>query len=294
MAKPRSFGLDEQTRFKPRSGIMWLASYPRSGNTWTRVFLYNMSRVMAGKRGPAKLSDVTRFVAWEVGVFAEVHGGSGLSKLTRQEIADLRPKLQAAVAARREGLTFLKTHSARSVDCGAPIINEDVTRGAIYVLRNPLDVAVSYAKHMGIGVDRAIAWMEMPGWTSARTDKQIHEVIGSWSENVSSWTAMSTASQFVLRYEDAIAKPFVVFGQLARFMGLTPDNIELGLAVEYCTFGRLRQQERESGFRERAVRSEVHFRVGQVGDWRRHLTARQVDRIVRVHGEQMRRFGYLP
>jgi hypothetical protein len=272
---------------------MWLASYPRSGNTWTRVFLYNISRVLAGKRGPADLAEVTRFAPWDVGVYPRVHDGGSLAGLARHEIAALRPKLQAAVAAQRRGLTLLKTHSARTLDCGVPIINADVSGGAVYVVRNPLDVAVSYARHMGIGVDRTIKWMERPGWTASATDKQTYEVIGSWSENVSSWTEPSNLRTFVFRYEDALARPHDVFGRLARFVGLAPDNIQLGLAVEYSAFSRLKQQERETGFRERAGGSEAHFRVGEVGG-RRLLSDQQVDRIVRAHGQQMSRFGYLP
>ena len=88
--------------------------------------------------------------------------------------------------------------------------------------------------------------------------------------------------------------PFDVFGGLARFVGLVPDNIQLGLAVEYSAFSRLKQQERETGFRERARGSDAHFRAGEVDGWRRHLTDQQIDRIVSVHGEQMRRFDYLP
>ncbi len=281
-------------QFRPYSGIMWLASYPRSGNTWTRVFLYNISRVVAGMRGPADLTDVVRFAPWDIGIYPGLDDAHPLAGLSRQQIAELRPKWQAMVAGRRKGFTLLKTHAVRALDCGVPIINADATGGAIYVVRNPLDVVVSYAKHMGISLGRAIAWMEMSGWTSAANEKQTHEVIGSWSENVSSWTGPSKFRVFVFRYEDALAHPAEVFGKLARFVGLTPDNIQLGLAIEYSAFTRLKQQERETGFHERSRGSDSHFRAGEANSWRDLLTDRQIERIIRSHGEQMRRFGYLP
>jgi len=281
--------------FRPYSGIMWLASYPRSGNTWTRVFLYNVYRVTAGDRGPMDFAGLQRFAPWDKG--ASLYSAflkQSIRDLTREQVAALRPKLQEAVAARARGYAFFKTHSGRFLDHGQPLINPAAFGGAVYIIRNPLDVAVSYARHVGAAIDRVIGVMGQPGWTSPPNDQVAHEIIGSWSENVRSWTTPPHDGLFVLRYEDAVARPFEVFGALARHVGLTPDRLQLGLAVEYSSFERMQQQESEGGFPEISPATKQHFRVGRATGWREQLNPRQVDRIVRAHGEQMQRFGYLP
>ncbi len=274
---------------------MWLASYPRSGNTWTRTFLCNIRRVTAGARGPASFNDMRRFAPWErsKGLYSDYLGQS-VDTLTRERIAALRPKMQEAVAARTRGYAFFKTHSGRFMDEGVPVINPAVVGGIVYIIRNPLDVAVSFAKHMNLSIDKAITTMARSRATMPEDQDQVREIIGSWSEHVATWTTPSDRKLFVLRYEDAVAKPFEVFADLARHVGLTPDRLEVGLAVEFSSFDRLRQQERETGFAETSPRTVGHFRAATVGGWRGQLNAQQIDRILRVHGEQMQRFGYLP
>jgi hypothetical protein len=282
-------------RFRPYSGIMWLASYPRSGNTWTRIFLHNLFRVVAGERGPMVFDRLRRFAPWEKSAFLYRRVlGQPIQHLSRSEIAALRPKLQEAITARVQRYVFMKTHSAKVVDCGAPVINPAAYGGAVYIVRNPLDIAVSYARHLGFTIDKTIGIMEQSGWTSPPNENQLHEIIGSWSQNVASWTAAKDDKLFVLRYEDAVTEPFEAFGKLAHHVGLKPDRIQLGLAVEFSAFSRLQQQESETAFPEYHKGTDKHFRTGRAGDWQEQLTTKQVDLIVGAHGEQMRRFGYLP
>lgn len=282
-------------QFRPYSGIMWLASYPRSGNTWTRVFLFNMARVLAGQRGPASLVEIQRFAPWDKSgaLYRNVLDRS-IEGLSAEEIARLRPQLQETLAARSHGYVFLKTHHGNFVNDGVPAISPKAFGGAIYIVRNPLDVAVSFARHIQKSNDEIIAIMGARGAMTNNDEHQAHEVTGSWSENVESWLRMPAERLFVMRYEDLLASPFEVFGRLARFVGMAPNPIELGIAVDLSSFERLKQQERETGFPEKPGQLSSQFRVGVAGAGRTELTRAQIDRIVADHGAVMERFGYLP
>src|SRR5206468_5896926 len=114
--------------------------------------------------------------------------GKPWADCSKEEIAKYRAEVQKRVYEGAEGLVFVKTHNALMSDRGHPTINLSVTTGAVYIVRNPLDVVLSYAPHMGLDIDRAIERMATPGVETGVTEKMVYEVWGSWSEHVESWT----------------------------------------------------------------------------------------------------------
>ncbi len=177
---------------------------------------------------------------------------------------------------------------------GVPLINLDCTVGAIYILRNPLDVCLSLADHAGLAIDQAIELMANPLGGSDTDSINVYEVYGSWSIHVESWTQEARPSLIWVRYEDLLAKPAKSFGRVAKFLGLSPSRERLQKAMQFSSFRVLSNQESRTGFRERSQHSERFFRIGQAGQWRKILTPTQVDAVVAAHTEQMRRFDYLP
>lgn len=97
-----------------------------------------------------------------------------------------------------------------------------------------------------------------------------------------------------MRYEDMLAESEKTFGGLARHLLFTPSQQQLADAIKASSFDELRAQEDQEGFREKSKKAERFFREGRAGQWKDVLTRHQIDRIVRDHGEQMSRFGYLP
>ena len=168
-----------------------------------------------------------------------------------------------------------------------------LTAGAVYIVRNPLDVAISLAHHISGTIDDAIHMMETRGLETAISDKNVHEIYGSWSQHVESWTHKPHRTIYVMRYEDMIANPFRAFGGLARHLLLRPTAEQLGKAIERASFKNLQEQEKKGGFREKPEKAEKFFREGKTGEWREKLNRRQVRRIVQAHHVQMRRFGYI-
>lgn len=282
---------------RPREmkGIVWLASFPKSGNTWTRNFLHNLLNILEfGADAPQDINAMNELTFWEISArwYAD-YLGKPISEATHEEVAALRSKVQADIADCIDGLALVKTHNCLVKDRGYPLINFEVTAGAVYIVRNPLDVAISFASHMGTDVDDAIEQMAMWGLETSINDKSIHEIYGSWSQNVGSWTHQPHEAVYVMRYEDMLKDPYGTFGRLALHLLLHPTAEQLRLAVERSSFESLKQQEAEHGFKEKPDKAQRFFREGKSGQWHEQLTRRQVRRIVQDHHVQMKRLGYL-
>jgi hypothetical protein len=279
------------------SGIVWIASYPKSGNTWTRAFLHNLTRIINGEGGEQDINEMARFSTWDLDKkrYAEFLGFEPDNAVHRREIAATRHAVHQQIADSAQGLVFIKTHNCLVMDRGYPTINFAVTAGVVYIVRNPLDIAVSSAHHLGRSVDQAIEQMSKTDAESVGRDDAVYEVTGSWNQHIWSWTRNPHRALHVMRYEDMLADPEMAFGALARHLLLNPSGRQLRKAIERSSFARLQAQENEKGFRERPPTADQNFfREGRAGQWKDILTPAQIDHIVRDHGEQMRRFGYLP
>jgi hypothetical protein len=281
----------------PRSGIVWIASYPKSGNTWARAFLHNLARARNWEGDEQDINGMGRFSTWELDKrrYADILGFEPDNAVHRREIAATRHAVHRQIADSAQGVVFVKTHNCLVTDRGHSTVNFAVTAGAVYVVRNPLDVAISFAHHAGASIDAAIAHMAATDVESSGSDASIYEVHGSWSQHVGSWTRNQHRALHVMRYEDMLADPQQTFGALARHLHFDASRRHLAKAIERSSFARLQAQENEKGFRERPARADRNFfREGRAWQWKEVLTPSQVDRIVNDHGEQMRRFGYLP
>ncbi|MFN3626804.1 sulfotransferase domain-containing protein [Parvibaculum sp.] len=170
----------------------------------------------------------------------------------------------------------------------------DVTAGAIYIVRNPLDVVLSARHHFNVDIDRMIGIMGSPNAGAPMNAFLMPEVFSTWSEHVRSWTAQPSPQLLVVRYEDLIADPLGQFGVVARFLGLAPPQERLERAVRLSSFVTLKALEETHGFREKPAHAPAFFREGKRDQWRDVLTPEQVARIVSAHRQQMARFGYVP
>jgi hypothetical protein len=276
-------------------GIIWLASYPKSGNTWLRAFLRNYrddgeEPADINELGSGPIASARSTFDDEVGVEA--------SDLTEAEIERYRPQVYRQMAENSQETLFLKIHDAYTYTVDElPLIPREATEGVVYIIRNPLDVALSFAHHSGVSADRMIARMGDAAYAFAdnpnRLHNQLRQRLLTWSGHVLSWVDEAGLRVHVVRYEDMHREPVETFAAAIRFAGLPEDQTRLEKAIAFSSFDRLQQQEKEHGFREKNPRAESFFRQGQVGAWRDVLTAEQANRMVTDHGDVMRRFGYL-
>jgi hypothetical protein len=272
--------------------IIWLASFPKSGNTWLRAFLHNLLRNPDESYDINKLADFSKGDA-QMGWYNILDSRPG-SEITKEEIAALRPKIHEGMTRIRQDSLFVKTHNAMVEDHGTPMITMACTAGAIYVIRNPLDVAISFSHHYGVTIDEAIKRMATPGLGTENTDKHCYEVYGSWSQHVRSWTLNPHRGLHIVRYEDMLDSPNKTFGGVVAFLGLTVTRDRLNSAIRRSSFRVLQEQEKRQGFVEKSEAAERFFREGKSGQWKKLLTKEQVESVVAAHQDQMARFGYWP
>lgn len=276
------------------SGNLMLASYPKSGNTWLRIFLWNLRRDSHQAPDINALDDV--FAATSQSAFDDAVGVEATT-LSDEEIDLLRPGVYRYLARINTETVFLKTHEVyRFLPNGEPTIPADATLGAIYVLRNPFDVAISLANHLSCSVDRVIDDILSKEFIPRRRflSGQTRMKLSPWGKHVLSWVDQTAFPSHVVRYEDMRAQPLETFTAIARFCGLSCETGRVERALDHSSFELLQRQERERGFRERPPEASSFFRAGKAGAWRGILSQSQVDRIVRDHGTVMQRFGYLP
>ncbi|SDB41705.1 sulfotransferase domain-containing protein [Bauldia litoralis] len=277
-------------------GIVWIASYPRSGNTWTRAFINGLTRIMEDP--DAEDIDLGSVSQWSVSERLLTRYTPFLGKpataATPAEIAAVRPRVQASIAAAAPGIVFVKTHNANGKDFGVPLINKAASAGAIYIVRNPLDVAISYAAFSNASIDEAIKTMATEGWGIQSTAESARVISGSWSQNVASWTDHPNPAVLAVRYEDMLDRPDSTFARIARHIRLKPNNSQIRRAVAMTDFDRLRAGEEKSGFAEKPNTADTFFRAGRAGQWQETLSPEQVATIVADHGRMMARFDYLP
>ena len=152
--------------------IYWLASYPKSGNTWTRILLTNYLR-NAGE--PADINSLDGGPIASARQVFDDHVGIEASDLTQDEIERYRPFVYEQMSAQATEPLFLKVHDAFTYTrYGYPLISKTATAGVIYLLRNPLDVAVSFAHHSASTVERTVRKMGEPDFAFVDNPQRLH------------------------------------------------------------------------------------------------------------------------
>lgn len=286
---------------------IWLASYPKSGNTWMRGLLGNL---LAEEGGPVGLDALAGISAGDRICFDFVMlVDSGL--LTHDEIDCLRPRAYKAIAsgdfddcfARIKSaapVRFVKVHDAYSVTPAGESLLGGLAGayGAIVIVRDPRDVAASWAHHLGVSIDDAIATMSNDATAStflATTNSQgpqFRQKLRGWSTHVASWLDQTDVPVHLIRYEDLLEDTAGTLSGALAFAGVAVSMDKINRAVASCDFVCFRAEEERNGFVEAPRRGIKFFRRGQAGGWHDDLTCEQVIRIESRHGRMMRRLGY--
>jgi len=275
-----------------RGGIWWLASYPKSGNTWLRAIL---ATLMSGKPVDINAMAFLGPHAASRSRFDRALGVDSTSLSYEQEL-NLRPRVYEILAGEAERPLYCKTHDAcLATPAGEPLFPAAVTRGAVHVVRDPRAVAVSSVHFMARSIDETIAAMDSSAAVIAgstqRLSQHLRQPLLRWCEHVESWLA-APFPVHLLRYEDMLADPHAAVRAMAEFLCLPASGATIAMAVAATSFARLQAQERETGFAESPRHTTAFFREGEAEGWRRALTPAQADRLVAAHGPVMRRLGY--
>lgn len=230
-----------------KKNIVWLASYPKSGNTWFRSFLYALLTDVSVDIN--RLNEICSNFSYK-GFFRKMTDFSP-DYFYDSEIKCLLPEVYQQYALDRPDISYFKIHDAFTFNLlGEPIVPEQVTMGAIYLIRNPLDVSISLARHYDFSIDESIEMMNNHHYVIAEQKNnlnvktQFQQLLKSWRLHVESWTRLPNFPVAVVRYEDMLDKPLETFSRALNLLDLKFTNEQINKAIEASSFFKLKNKSR--------------------------------------------------
>lgn len=269
---------------KPIDKIRWIASYPKSGNTWVRCFIeayitdnLNINHMYTS------LPDIDLHDYQSIAEF-------DISKLLPLDVVWFRNAVLFNKLMRtRENLpTIMKTHMANISFYDIPLIPPQLTHSAIYLVRDPRAIAVSMSRHNNVSIDKTIYDMNDAN-SFLSHNGAIGHLISTWSENVETWLDTKFPT-LVLRYEDLKADTENSFKKILEVLELDYDETKFNNALKLSSMNNLKKQEEKERFRE-SQKNDKFF--GSSNPWETELSDTQIKMIELVHYEYMEKFGYL-
>lgn len=273
--------------------IVWLASYPKSGNTWFRMFLANYQ---ANRESPLLFSDITEASIASSAVDFEEQIGLSPFELTPDEVDLYRPELYRILSEKNsDEIQYKKVHDAYTRNQNSVhLFPAEVSRAAVYFVRNPLDVCVSYANHSASNVLKTVNFiLNKEASLAGQKSGQLRQILLSWQEHYFSWSKQQQIPVCVVQYEDMKRTPMKAFGGIIRFLGLEYNEERLYRSIVNSDFKLLQQMEKEGGFKEKMQKCESFFWKGSIGNYKNYLSEDQIQSIINANFEAMLELGYI-
>ena len=276
--------------------VAWLASYPKSGNTWTRILLSNLLSNSNSDEPWSDKIDLAGSISSSRPRFDNITGLPS-SDLTADEVDILRPELYRSLARESKSRLFIKVHDSYHLNINnEPIFPADISIGTILLIRDPRDVAVSYSHHSGRkNFAKTVKHLNRSNHhLSGDNRSQLRQITGNWSEHYTRWTQQTDIPVLVIRYEDMLADTAAQLQSMAAFLGLEQanDNAAIRRAVDRARFDKLQAKEAKDGFLEKPEKAKRFFRSGRSGEGKEALSAELQKSITDEHGDIMRVLGY--
>lgn len=274
--------------------IVWLASYPKSGNTWLRFFI---EAYLLGK------FDINNPVC-SIGDNTSTRHNTGLGKdprhypiqiqhLTRH-VGLLRMVEQFIQNRPNENFPLIvKTHNANLIPNGVTLLPEQLTSKCIHIVRDPRDVCISFSKHMNIDIDEGIEKMKNDMLVlSTGESLKMEDFVSSWKTHTKSFVEGDILDTITVRYEDMMDYPVETFSQVLEHIGIEAKRERVEKAIDDVEISKMREREKAEGFIEASPKNKEQF-FGKGGShWHEVLKPYQVNRIEKMAGRYMEMFNY--
>ncbi len=243
--------------------IIWIASYPKSGNTWVRALLSSYFFSERGEFNFSLLSNIDsfpspRFFSQYEDLFLKPEETSKYWITQQNEINKKKQHL------------FLKTHSALCSVKGNNFTDKKNSLGSIYIIRDPRNVVTSLAHHYQISKDEALKFMLDKN--RAIVSKENNRYTGfqplfSWEFNVNSWVNNKLFPVLVVRYEDLQKETFVTFKNIIDFINKITqskkslDNKKIKNCIDSTKFENMQKLEQDQGFAEAVTKKNSSDKI---------------------------------
>ena len=282
--------------------IIWIASYPKSGNTWVRSLLSTYLYSKDGNFNFGLLKKILKFpskkyLKYFTNDFSDIKKVSGYWISAQERIA-----LQS-----ENKSIFLKTHSALCTLEKNPFTNKKNTQAVIYIVRDPRNVITSIGNHFSMNIEESYNFIINK--SKILTDDKwggdnfgISEVLGSWSEHYKSWKNIKFAPILNIKYEDLIndtKKSLIeIINFLQKFTDIKIDSKKILKTVESCNFENLRKMEKNEGFIEAAYSEKPNkkvdfFHLGKKNNWKNLLNQEMEKKIREAFHDEMKELNYI-
>jgi len=279
--------------------IIWLASYPKSGNTWLRSLLASYYFSKDGSFDFKLLDNIdqfpsTQFFRDKKNTFSAPEDTSNLW-LSEQEKINQDNKIR-----------FLKTHNALCKINSNSFTNEKNTLAGIYIIRDPRNIVTSLANHYQVDVNKAFDFMKDE--KKALIEKVNERYLGfvpilSWALHQESWIKCTKFPILTIRYEDLQLETFQTFIKVIKFINKL-SNLENLInetkakkSIISCEFEKLKKLENKNGFSEAMVDKKTKkkisfFNLGRKNDYKRLLQTNLIDEMSSLYNQQIKKFNY--
>ena len=283
--------------------IIWLASYPKSGNTLLRSMLAAYFFSNDGIYNFDLIKNIKQFP--NITLFEKL----GIDVKNEEEVVKNYIRVQETFN-QKNSVHFLKTHSYlfNIKNHGFTDLNNSL--GSIYIVRDPRNVVTSYANHASISAERAcndlIELEKMGGNLSKKTGSERTRVFtGTWARNFNSWKSFKSQDRYLLvKYEDLISQKEKTFIKVLNFVyRLKKVNPQIDLAkikniILTTDFLKMKKLEEEKGFFESKTDKKTgkkipFFNLGEHNDWKKLLDIRLRNKIEKAFKKEMIELGYL-
>ena len=278
--------------------IIWLASYPKSGNTLLRSIL---STYFYSQDGVLQFENLNK-----ISQFPQTHHflPLGIDIENDKEVFKNFINAQNLINEEKGKLKFFKTHSSlcKIHDCNFTDLKN--TLGAIYIVRDPRNVVTSFANHYSLNIDQATETILDDSRFMEKTFKNCKVFLGSWSSNYNSWKNLQKSKKYLLiKYEDLITKKKSVILKIFKFfetLGFKSeiDMIKLNKAIKTTDFDNMKTKEEKETFKEALIddktgKRKIFFNLGPKNDWRKYLDDKNKEKIETNFYNEMKELEYL-
>ena len=277
--------------------IVWLASYPKSGNTLLRSILATYFFSNDGIFSFNHLYKIGQFP--NINTFLRL----GLDISNENKIFENYIKAQSEVINSDKRLKFLKTHSSLVKINNNDFTDNKNTAGAIYIVRDPRNVVASLSHHIGIDEDKVVDIMLNNKEFIPKTDKTTKTFLGSWKIHYNSWKNLNDKT-LLIKYEDLIEKKknsmikiFKHFNKLGVYNSKL-NMVKLNKVLKTTEFKQMQFLEKTKDFTEAMIDEKTgirksFFRLGPNNNWKKNLKKNNIEKLEQAFEKEMKELGYI-
>ena len=283
--------------------FIWLASYPKSGNTLIRALLASHFFSKDGFFNFEIIKNIKQFPD------SRLFENLGIDINNEKEVLKNYIRAQESIN-QKNSIQFLKTHSYLFNINNNPFTDLNNTLGAIYIVRDPRNVVTSYAHHNSITVeesaDRMISSLEYGGKTSSNHISDRTKVyMGSWGSNYNSWKSFKPTGKYLLiKYEDILSNKEKVLINILEFVhklkgiNFVIDKKKIDNVIQSTSFEKMKDMEKKEGFIEAKLNLKTgkkipFFYLGSKNIWKNNLDNKIRNKIENSFKKEMIELGYL-